>query len=111
MPSYTASSLLMPNESMCQTRRKTPGMATTSANNHHLGDNRFLVTLADRRSRFASGRAGLRESSSISDATPELPPTRDVTPTTLVLVGSPRHAAAGYAHWHSEIEGTQLTAA
>jgi hypothetical protein len=78
-PAYTASSLLTPRESMCQTRRKTPGIATASANSHHV-DNSLLVNLAARRSTRAAGSAGSRESSSTSDATARPPPTRQVAP-------------------------------
>src|SRR5687768_7426483 len=85
-PAYTASSLLTPNESMCQTRRKAPGMATTSASSDQ-GDNRALLNLAARGSVVASKGAGPRESSSTSDVIAELPPIRDVNATASVLAG------------------------
>ena len=44
-PAYTASSLLTPNESICQTRRKTAGIATTSAS---MGHRRVLINPAAR---------------------------------------------------------------
>jgi len=74
-PAYTASSLLTPNESMCQIRRKTAGMATTSAGNHRVVDNGVLVNPAARGSTASDSVVG-RESTRTSDAIAGLPPIR-----------------------------------